>query len=76
MQKVKEEAEKYKEYFRTQIDSLRNEMIAKKSNMDKMKILVEHYKSKVSELEQELGDTNERWAKRWEEERNKWKICM
>ena len=64
MQKVKEEAEKYKEYFRTQIDSLRNEMIAKKSNMDKMKILVEHYKSKVSELEQELGDTNERWAKR------------
>jgi len=41
MQKVKNEAEKYKDYFRSQIETLRNEMIQKKSNIDKMKLLLE-----------------------------------
>jgi peptidoglycan hydrolase CwlO-like protein len=63
-------------YFRSQIDSLRNEMMAKKANIDKMKMLLEHYKCKVSELEQELTDANERWAKRCEDERKKWKIYL
>mmetsp|Transcript_11600 Transcript_11600/g.10267 ORF Transcript_11600/g.10267 Transcript_11600/m.10267 type:complete len:121 (+) Transcript_11600:557-919(+) len=73
MNKVKGEAEKYKDYFRIQIDSLRNEMISKKTNMDKMKLLLEHYKSKVTEMEKELAESNDRWSKRCEDERNKWK---
>lgn len=66
----------YKDYFRSQIDELRNEMLQKKANMDKMKLLLEHYKAKVSELEQELVGTNERWAKICEDERKKWKIYL
>jgi len=76
MHKVKEEAEKYKDYFRSQIDVLRNEMISKKSNMDKMKQLLDHYKTKTLELEQELSESNQKWSIRWEEERKKWKIYL
>ena len=88
MQKVKNEAEKYKDYFRSQIETLRNEMIQKKSNIDKMKLLLEHYfldknfteaknpESKCPDLEKELFSLNEKFSKRSKDERSKWKDYM
>lgn len=76
MSKVKDETEKYKEYFKSQIDALRNEMISKKNNMDKMKLLLDEYKNKIIELEKELSEINQRWDKKWEEERNKEKLYI
>ena len=76
MSKVKDETEKYKEYFKSQIEALRNEMISKKNNMDKMKLLLDEYKNKIIELEKELSEINQRWDKKWEEERNKEKLYI
>ena len=74
MSKVKDETEKYKEYFKSQIDALRNEMLSKKNNMDKMKLLLEEYKLKILELEKELSEINQKWDKKWEEEKEKEKM--
>jgi hypothetical protein len=41
-----------------------------------MKQLLDHYKTKTLELEQELSESNQKWSIRWEEERKKWKIYL
>ena len=76
MGRVKDEAEKYREYFRNQIDALRDEMIKKKTNMDKMRNILEDYKLKVTHLERELSDVNEKWEKISKEERRKEKAYI
>lgn len=70
------EIEKYKEYFRNQIDELRNEMIAKKSSMDKMKQLLEGYKARNDELESKLGQVTKRWNLKLAEDQKKDKMMI